>query len=222
MKTLCLKSIGFCFKYRSFNLLNLFFKNNQMITHIKGRLTEKTPTYVVIDCNGIGYKLNISLQTYSNIKEEDCSLFTHLSVKEDSHTLYGFSDEDERTLFRNLISVSGVGPSTAQVVLSTFTPKETCQHIISADVAALQSVKGIGGKTAQRIIIDLKDKLGKGITTADIPLYQNNDLRSEALSALVALGFSKKVAEQKVDNTLRESSEDISVEALVKSALSGM
>lgn len=222
MKTLCLKSIGFCFKYRSFNLLNLFFKNNQMITHIKGRLTEKTPTYVVIDCNGIGYKLNISLQTYSNIKEEDCSLFTHLSVKEDSHTLYGFSDEDERTLFRNLISVSGVGPSTAQVVLSTFTPKETCQYIISADVAALQSVKGIGGKTAQRIIIDLKDKLGKGITTTDIPLYQNNDLRSEALSALVALGFSKKVAEQKVDNTLRESSEDISVEALVKSALSGM
>ena len=193
-----------------------------MITHIKGRLTEKTPTYVVIDCNGIGYKLNISLQTYSNIKEEDCFLFTHLSVKEDSHTLYGFSDEDERTLFRNLISVSGVGPSTAQVVLSTFTPKETCQYIISADVAALQSVKGIGGKTAQRIIIDLKDKLGKGITTADIPLYQNNDLRSEALSALVALGFSKKVAEQKVDNTLRESSEDISVEALVKSALSGM
>ena len=222
MKTLCLKSIGFCFKYRSFNLLHLFFKNNQMITHIKGRLTEKTPTYVVIDCNGIGYKLNISLQTYSNIKEEDCSLFTHLSVKEDSHTLYGFSDEDERTLFRNLISVSGVGPSTAQVVLSTFTPKETCQYIISADVAALQSVKGIGGKTAQRIIIDLKDKLGKGITTSDIPLYQNNDLRSEALSALVALGFSKKIAEQKVDNTLRESSEDISVEALVKSALSGM
>ena len=193
-----------------------------MITHIKGRLTEKTPTYVVIDCNGIGYKLNISLQTYSNIKEEDCSLFTHLSVKEDSHTLYGFSDEDERTLFRNLISVSGVGPSTAQVVLSTFPPKETCQYIISADVAALQSVKGIGGKTAQRIIIDLKDKLGKGITTSDIPLYQNNDLRSEALSALVALGFSKKVAEQKVDNTLRNSSEDLSVEALVKSALSGM
>ena len=193
-----------------------------MITHIKGRLVEKTPTYVVIDCNGIGYKLNISLQTFTNIKEENCSLFTHLSVKEDSHTLYGFSDEDERTLFRNLISVSGIGPSTAQVVLSTFTSQETCQYIISADVASLQSVKGIGGKTAQRIIIDLKDKLGKGITTPDIPLYQNNDLRSEALSALVALGFSKKVAEQKVDNTLRNSSEDLSVEALVKSALSGM
>ena len=192
-----------------------------MITHIKGKLVEKTPTYVVIDCNGIGYKLHISLQTYSNIKEENCFLFTHLSVKEDSHTLYGFSDEQERTLFRNLISVSGVGPSTAQVVLSTFSPQETCQYIISADVAALQSVKGIGGKTAQRIIIDLKDKLGKGITT-DIPLYQNNDLRNQALSALVALGFNKKLAEQKVDKILRDSSEEISVEALVKSALSGM
>ena len=129
-----------------------------MITHIKGKLIEKTPTYVVIDCNGIGYKLNISLHTFSSIKEENCMLFTHLSVKEDSHTLYGFSDENERELFRGLISVSGVGPSTAQVVLSTFSPNETRQYIITADVAALQSVKGIGAKTAQRIIIDLKDK----------------------------------------------------------------
>lgn len=193
-----------------------------MITHIKGKLVEKTPTYVVIDCNGIGYKLHISLQTYSNVKEENCFLFTHFSVKEDSHTLYGFSDEEERTLFRNLISVSGVGPSTAQVVLSTYSPQETCQYIISSDVAALQSVKGIGGKTAQRIIIDLKDKLGKGIITNDIPVYENNDLRNQALSALIALGFNKKLAEQKIDKILRNSSEEISVEALVKSALSGM
>ena len=191
-----------------------------MITHIKGKLVEKTPTYVVIDCNGIGYKLHISLQTFSNIKEENCLLFTHLSVKEDSHTLYGFLDENERSLFRNLISVSGVGPSTAQVVLSTFSADETRQYIISADVAALQSVKGIGGKTAQRIIIDLKDKLGKGIASNDIPLYQDNDLRNQALSALVALGFSKKIAEQKVDKILRDNPEDISVEALVKAALS--
>ena len=191
-----------------------------MITHIKGRLVEKTPTYVVIDCQGIGYKLHISLQTFSNIKEENCLLFTHLSVKEDSHTLYGFLDENERSLFRNLISVSGVGPSTAQIVLSTFSANETRQYIISADVAALQSVKGIGGKTAQRIIIDLKDKLGKGISSSDIPLYQDNDLRNQALSALVALGFSKKIAEQKVDKILRDNSEDISVEALVKAALS--
>ena len=193
-----------------------------MITHIKGKLVEKTPTYVVIDCNGIGYKLHVSLQTFSNIKEENCLLFTHLSVKEDSHTLYGFVDENERSLFRNLISVSGVGPSTAQVVLSTFSADETRQYIISADVAALQSVKGIGGKTAQRIIIDLKDKLGKGIASNDIPLYQDNDLRNQALSALVALGFSKKIAEQKVDKILRDNPEDISVEALVKAALSQM
>ena len=193
-----------------------------MITHIKGRLVEKTPTYVVIDCQGIGYKLHISLQTFSNIKEENCLLFTHLSVKEDSHTLYGFLDENERSLFRNLISVSGVGPSTAQIVLSTFSANETRQYIISADVAALQSVKGIGGKTAQRIIIDLKDKLGKGISSSDIPLYQDNDLRNQALSALVALGFSKKIAEQKVDKILRDNPEDISVEALVKAALSQM
>jgi len=191
-----------------------------MITHIKGKLVEKTPTYVVIDCNGIGYKLHISLQTFSNIKEENCLLFTHLSVKEDSHTLYGFLDENERSLFRNLISVSGVGPSTAQVVLSTFAADETRQYIISADVAALQSVKGIGGKTAQRIIIDLKDKLGKGIASDNIPLYQDNDLRNQALSALVALGFSKKIAEQKVDKILRDNPEEISVEALVKAALS--
>ena len=193
-----------------------------MITHIKGKLVEKTPTYVVIDCNGIGYKLHISLQTFSNIKEENCLLFTHLSVKEDSHTLYGFLDENERSLFRNLISVSGVGPSTAQIVLSTFSANETRQYIISADVAALQSVKGIGGKTAQRIIIDLKDKLGKGISSSDIPLYQDNDLRNQALSALVALGFSKKIAEKKVDKILRDNPEDISVEALVKAALSQM
>ncbi|MBC8266765.1 MAG: Holliday junction branch migration protein RuvA [Flavobacteriales bacterium] len=191
-----------------------------MITHIKGRLVEKTPTFVVIDCNGIGYKLNISLQTYSNIKQENCMLFTHLWVKEDSHTLYGFFDKDERTLFRGLISVSGVGPTTAQVVLSTFSPNETRQYIITGDVAALQSVKGIGAKTAQRIIIDLKDKLGKGISTTDIPLLQDNDLRTQALSALVALGFTKKVAEQKVDKTLRNTSEELSVEGLVKSALS--
>tara|TARA_B100000959_G_scaffold275397_1_gene328732 strand:- start:363 stop:944 length:582 start_codon:yes stop_codon:yes gene_type:complete len=193
-----------------------------MITHIKGRLVEKTPTYVVIDCQGIGYKLHISLQTFSNIKEENCLLFTHLSVKEDSHTLYGFLDENERSLFRNLISVSGVGPSTAQIVLSTFSANETRQYIISADVAALQSVKGIGGKTAQRIIIDLKDKLGKGISSSDITLYKDNDLRNQALSALVALGFSKKIAEKKVDKILRDNPEDISVEALVKAALSQM
>tara|TARA_B100000902_G_scaffold36714_2_gene43892 strand:+ start:42256 stop:42837 length:582 start_codon:yes stop_codon:yes gene_type:complete len=193
-----------------------------MITHIKGKLVEKTPAFVVIDCNGIGYKLHISLQTFSSIKDENCSLFTHLSIKEDSHTLFGFYDEDERILFRGLISVSGVGPSTAQVVLSTFTSAETRDYIIKGDVLALKSVKGIGAKTAQRIIIDLKDKLGKGINTNDISLIQDNDLKRQALSALVTLGFSKRIAEQTLDKILRNNSDDVSVERLVKSALSQM
>ena len=194
-----------------------------MIAHIKGRLVEKTPTYVIVETGGVGYLINISLNTFSKLpNDEACMLHTHFAVREDAQILYGFADKEERRLFRHLISVSGVGPSTAQVVLSTFSPNETKQYIITADVAALQSVKGIGAKTAQRIIIDLKDKLGKGITTTDIHLYQDNDLRMQALSALVALGFSKKVAEQKVDKTLRNSSEDLSVEALVKSALSQM
>ena len=193
-----------------------------MITHIKGNLVKKTPTYVVIECNGIGYKLNISLQTFSKIQEENCILFTHFSVKEDSQTLYGFADEDERELFRKLISVSGVGPSTAQIVLSTYTPTETKQYIITGDVSALQNVKGIGLKTAQRIIIDLKDKLAKGITTSDIPFNQDNELRNEALSALVALGFAKKTTEQTLDKIIRNNTEDLSVETLVKMALNQM
>jgi len=194
-----------------------------MITHIHGKLIEKTPTYVVVDVNGIGYKIKISLQTFSAIDGELCKLFTHLSVKEDSHTLFGFFEESERHLFRNLISVSGVGPSTAQVILSTFSPEEIVHHITTADVKMVQSVKGIGAKTAQRIIIDLKDKVAKGMPTSDLLFDKiDNTIKEEALSALVALGFSKKVAEQKVDNTLRNSSEDLSVEALVKSALSGM
>ena len=114
-----------------------------MITQITGKLLEKTPTYVVIECNGIGYFINISLQTFSSINEEACKLFTHLSVKEDSHTLYGFYDQNERHLFRNLISVSGVGPSTAQVILSTYNPSEIVTYITTADVAAIQHVKTI-------------------------------------------------------------------------------
>ena len=133
-----------------------------MITQITGKLIEKTPTYVVIECNGIGYMINISLQTFSLINDEACKLYTHLSVKEDSHTLYGFFNQNERHLFRNLISVSGVGPSTARMILSTYSVEEIVHYIISADVGAIQNVKGIGGKTAQRIIIDLKDKVGKG------------------------------------------------------------
>ena len=191
-----------------------------MITHIHGKLVEKTPTYVVVDVNGVGYKIKISLQTFSALDGELCKLYTHLSVKEDSHTLFGFFEESERHLFRNLISVSGVGPSTAQVILSTYSPDEIIHHITSADVKAIQSVKGIGGKTAQRIIIDLKDKVAKGMPTSDLLFDKtDNTIREEALSALLALGFAKKGAESKIDKVLRSCPEITSVEELVKTAL---
>ena len=194
-----------------------------MITHIHGKLVEKTPTYIVVDVNGVGYQIKISLQTYSALDGELCKLYTHLSIKEDSHTLYGFFEESERHLFRNLISVSGVGPSTAQVILSTYSTKEIIQSITFADVKAIESVKGIGAKTAQRIIIDLKDKVAKGMPTSDL-LFDKVDItiRTEALSALLALGFAKKAAESKIDKVLKSKPEVTSVEELVKTALSQM
>ena len=194
-----------------------------MITHIEGKLIEKTPTHVVIDVNGVGYKIKISLQTFSELEGESCKLFTHLSVKEDSHTLFGFFKESERYLFRNLISVSGVGPSTAQVILSTYSTDEILSYITTADVAAVQSVKGIGAKTAQRIIIDLKDKLGKDLPTSDLLFNQmDNTIKQEALSALLALGFANKGAKSKIEKVLKSNPEIVSVEELVKTALSQM
>ena len=192
-----------------------------MITHIHGKLVEKTPTYVVVDVNGIGYKIKISLQTFSAIDGEFCKLYTHLSVKEDSHTLFGFFEESERHLFTNLISVSGVGPSTAQVILSTYSPDEIIHHITTADVKAIESIKGIGGKTAQRIIIDLKDKVAKGMPTSDLLFDRiDNTIKEEALSALLALGFAKKAAESKIDKVLKSTPKIASVEELVKTSLS--
>ena len=150
-------------------------------------------------------------------------LYTHLSIKEDSHTLFGFHEESERHLFRNLISVSGVGPSTAQVILSTYSPKETINYITTADVNAIKNVKGIGAKTAQRIIIDLKDKVAKGMPSSDLLFDKiDNTIREEALSALLALGFAKKGAQSRIDKILKSQPEISSVEELVKTALSQM
>ena len=171
----------------------------------------------------MGYEIKISLQTFSSIKDEFCRLYTHLSIKEDSHTLFGFYEENERFLFRQLISVSGVGPSTAQVILSTYSSNEIIQHISMADVKAIESVKGIGAKTAQRIIVDLKDKISKGMPTADLLFDKiDNTIKDEALSALLALGFSKKGAEVKIDKVLKSNPEITTVEKLVKTALSQM
>ena len=192
-----------------------------MITHIKGKLVEKNPAFVVIDCNGIGYLLRISLHTYSQIGESElCMLYTHLSIKEDAHTLFGFSEREERELFRHLISVSGVGPNTAQMILSSLSPLDAQQAIIAENVSLLKSVKGIGGKTAQRIILDLKDKLAKQGSIVDQSITQHNRTREEALSALTMLGFSKNAIEKVIDKELQEGA--LEVEELVKRVLKKM
>ena len=192
-----------------------------MITHVKGKLVEKNPAFVVIDCNGIGYLLRISLHTYSQIGDSElCMLYTHLSIKEDAHTLFGFSEREERELFRHLISVSGVGPNTAQMILSSLSPADAQQAIIAENVSLLKSVKGIGGKTAQRIILDLKDKLAKQGIVVDKSITLHNTTREEALSALTMLGFSKNTIEKVIDKELQEGA--LEVEELVKRVLKKM
>jgi Holliday junction DNA helicase RuvA len=191
-----------------------------MIAYIEGKLIEKTPTYAVIDCAGVGYHLNISLNTYSKLHEQkQCKLYAYLSIKEDAHTLYGFYEESEKNLFLNLISVSGVGAGTARMILSALTPPEVYQAITSANVAALQKIKGIGSKSAQRIIVDLRDKLSKENPLAEILIPTNNKNKEEALSALIMLGFAKNTAEKALEKIMQSNSEELSVEQLIKSAL---
>lgn len=193
-----------------------------MITHIQGKLTEKNPTHVVIDCNGVGYMLNISLHTYSQIPDnESLKLFTHLQVKEDSHTLYGFSSLVEREIFRLLISVSGIGASIARTMLSSLTPQQVKEGIANNDVAIIQSIKGIGTKTAQRVIIDLKDKILKIYDIDEVSVYKDNTSKNEALSALEVLGFVRKQAERVVDKIL-VAQPDANVETIIKQALKNL
>jgi len=194
-------------------------KQEQMYNHFKGKLVEKNPTYVVIECGGVGYLLNISLNTYSKIgSDELCSLYAHQIVREDAHTLYGFYDKVEREIFLKLISVSGVGASTGRIVLSSMSPSEVAKAIISEDVNLLKSVKGIGGKTAERIIVDLKDKLNSELPEVEKIQFQDNTHIEEALSALVALGFDKTKS-RKMLQKVEASEPDLPVEALIKQAL---
>lgn len=194
-----------------------------MISFLRGRLVHKEPTFVVVDVNGIGYHANISLQTFSEIKEqENILLHTHLSIREDAHVLFGFSQESEKKLFRQLTSVSGVGPSTAIVMLSYMNSQEIKTAIIQENTTALQAIKGIGGKTAQRVIIELKDKLKKEGWEESIPSVSggaHNTMRREALSALLTLGLPKAAAEKSVDTVLKKSGNTITLEDLVKQAL---
>jgi holliday junction DNA helicase RuvA len=193
-----------------------------MITYIQGKLVEKNPTDVVIDCNGVGYLLNISLHTYSQIpNQEHLKLYTHLQVKEDSHTLYGFSSLAEREIFRLLISVSGIGASIARTMLSSLTPKQVREGIATGDVVLIQSIKGIGAKTAQRVIIDLKDKILKIYDIDEVSVSKDNTNKNEALSALEVLGFFKKQAERVVDKIVA-SQPDANVETIIKLALKNL
>ncbi|MDA9125235.1 Holliday junction branch migration protein RuvA [Flavobacteriaceae bacterium] len=193
-----------------------------MITHIQGKLVEKTPTHVIIDCNGVGYFVNISLHTFSQIPDvEAVKVFIHFQVKEDSHTLYGFMSSSEREIFRLLISVSGIGANTARTMLSSLTPKQIREGIAVGDVPLIQSVKGIGLKTAQRVIIDLKDKVLKIYDIDETSLSQNNTNKDEALSALEVLGFMKKQSERIVEKIV-SSTPDANVEFIIKEALKNL
>jgi len=195
-----------------------------MLNHIEGNLTEKTPTYVVIDCNGIGYLLNISLNTYSKLGTNGKVklLVEQLYVRDDLPKSFGFSDIEERQLFRHLVSVSGVGGSSAIMMLSSISAHEIQQAILTGNVAVLKSIKGIGEKTAQRIIVDLKGKLGKSDLSADFMVVPHNKTREEALSALVMLGFAKNTIEKSLDKIIKSSSSVINVEDLIKAALKNL
>ncbi|TAI47042.1 Holliday junction branch migration protein RuvA [Flagellimonas allohymeniacidonis] len=193
-----------------------------MITHLKGKLVEKNPTFVVVECNGVGYFLNISLHTFSLIKdEESIQIYSHLQVKEDSHTLFGFMEKSEREIFRLLISVSGIGSSTARTMLSSLSPDQIKEAIASGDVPSIQAIKGIGAKTAQRVILDLKDKILKVFDMDEVSLQKNNTSKEEALSALEVLGFVRRQSEKVVDKIVSQDP-SLSVEDIIKLALKNL
>ena len=194
-----------------------------MYAYIDGKLVFKSAAFVVIDAGGVGYHINISLNTYSKLGTgERCKLFTWLHVKEDGHTLYGFIDEGERRLFLHLISISGIGPNTGRMMLSSITPEEIQNAIISGNVSLIQRIKGIGPKSAQRVILELQDKLRKegSDTLSTVPL--NKTVREEALSALVMLGFARNAAEKTIDQEISKNNSDLTVEQLIKSALKSL
>lgn len=193
-----------------------------MIHHLRGRLTEKTPTHLVVECAGVGYQLEISLHTYSQLSEsEEQLLYTHLQIKEDSHTLFGFVTIFERSIFRLLLSVSGIGASIARTMLSSLTPEEVVQAIASEQVHTIQSVKGIGAKTAQRLILELKDKVMglDGVQDSiQSEVFAKNSNADQAIAALEVLGFSRKAIQKTVEK-LAASNPGMSVEDLIKNTL---
>ena len=193
-----------------------------MIHHLKGKLVEKNPTYVIIECGGVGYFVNISLHTFSKLADvENISLFTHLQVKEDSHTLFGFYEKSERQIFRLLLSVSGIGSSTSRTMLSSLSPAQIRDAIANGDAPTIQGIKGIGTKTAQRVILDLRDKVLKVYDIDEVSSNSNNTNKEEALSALEVLGFARRQAEKVVDKVLLQDP-SLSVENIIKLALKNL
>ena len=190
-----------------------------MITQIQGKLVEKYPTHIVVDCNGIGYEVHISLHTFGQLpSEEAIKLYTHLLIREDAHTLYGFASHSETCLFRLLIGVSGIGASTARTMLSSLEPLQIQKAILTEDVPTIQSIKGIGLKTAQRVIIELLDKIKTLPEMEQIEAISGNTIKEEALSALEVLGYPRRSSEKVIDNLI-QSQPDTSVEILIKAAL---
>lgn len=191
-----------------------------MYDYIQGKLAERNPATVVVETGGVGYLINISLHTYSRLREvESGKLFIHQVVREDALILFGFADREERDLFRHLISVSGVGANTARIILSSLSPQEVVQAIGTGNFSMLQKIKGIGIKTAQRIVVDLKDKVAKGLVSHEKLGFLHNTNKDEALSGLIILGFPKMVAEKALTGIIDKEGTDVSVEELIKMAL---
>ena len=193
-----------------------------MIAHLQGKLVEKSPTHIVIDCAGVGYHINISLHTYSLLPNTDfVKVFTHLQIKEDAHTLYGFIEKSEREIFRLLLSVSGIGAGIARTMLSSLDPRQITNAIASADVITIQSIKGIGNKTAQRVILDLKEKVLKLYDLDELSVSHSNTNKDEALSALEVLGFVRRTCEKVIEKIIL-AEPDATVETIIKKALKSL
>ena len=195
-----------------------------MIAYVNGTVTYKDPAYAIIDVNGIGYEIRISLQTYTSLPDngQRCKLVTYLNIREDAHILYGFWALDEKKLFLDLVGISGIGPSTALVMLSSLSSNEIRQGIVNEDLRLIQSIKGIGSKTAQRVILELKDKIRKEefVTTDNKTISgQQNSVRGEALAALITLGIPKATAEKSLDVIIKREGQELGVEQLIKLAL---
>lgn len=200
-----------------------------MIAYIEGKLVYCEPTYAVLDVGGLGYQVRISLNTYTALRgKQKCRLHTHLQIREDAHTLYGFAEANEKKYFLQLVSVSGIGANTALMILSSLSPEELLEAIIGEDVQVIKQIKGIGAKTAQRLILELKDKINKG--NESIPKLaqgaetnlasQKKQIRLDALQALVELGLNKNVAERKIEQILKQTnSEELQLENVIKQAL---